>query len=91
MVRSLQCLITGTVQGVFLRSWIHDQAVSLSLKGWVRNIADGKIEVLAQGDDKTCDELKERLYKGSPLSRVEQVACKWIEYDNEYDKFEIRS
>ncbi len=91
MVRSLQCLITGTVQGVFLRSWIHDQAVSLGLKGWVRNVADGKIEVLAQGDEQACDELKERLYKGSPMSRVEQVECKWIEYDKEYDKFEIRS
>lgn len=91
MVRSLQCLITGTVQGVFLRSWIHDQAVSLGLKGWVRNVAEGKIEVLAQGGEDACDALKERLYKGSPMSRVEKVDCKWIEYDKEYENFEIRS
>ncbi len=91
MTRSLQCLLTGTVQGVFLRSWIHDQAVSLGLKGWVRNIADGKIEVLAQGGDDVCESFRDRLYQGSPLSRIQKVDSKWIDYDKEYEAFEIRS
>ena len=91
MVRSLQCLISGKVQGVYFRDWTHDHAVNLGVKGWVRNVADGRVEVLAQGDDSALEELKKRLLQGSPLSRVDHVECKWLDYDKEYDRFEVRS
>jgi acylphosphatase len=91
MVRSLQCVVSGKVQGVYFRSWIFDQAQSLGLKGWVRNLADGKIEVLAQGDDAALEELRKRLHVGSQLSRVEHVESNWIDYDKQYEEFQIRS
>lgn len=91
MIRSLQCLITGKVQGVMFRSWAHDQAASLNVKGWVRNLADGKVEILAQGDETSVKEYQARLLSGSPLARVDSLECKWIDYDKEYPEFEIRS
>ncbi|WP_461208495.1 acylphosphatase [Desulfocurvus sp. DL9XJH121] len=91
MIRSLQCVVTGNVQMVAFRAWISDQARSLGVKGWARNLADGTVEVLAQGDEAAVLELKKRLIAGSPLSKVQDVACKWIDYDKEHTEFQIRT
>jgi len=90
MTRSLQCIVSGKVQGVYFRSWVHDQAAALGVKGWVRNLADGKVEVLAQGDDAALEELRKRLHVGSQVSRVEKVDASWIDYDKQHAEFKIR-
>jgi len=89
-MKSMHCLVRGKVQGVYFRTWTQDQAKSLKVTGWVRNLKDGKVEVLAQGDEDSLRELKKRLLQGSPLSRVESVECEFIDYDKTYDKFELR-
>lgn len=90
MIRSLQCLITGKVQDVMFRSWVHGQAESLGVKGWVRNLDDGKVEILAQGDEASVKEFQTRLLSGSPLARVDGLECKWLDYDKQHDEFQIR-
>ncbi len=90
MVKSLHCIISGRVQGVNFRSWTKGQADSLNLKGWVRNLDDGKVEVLAQGDDEALKQLKGSLFKGSTMSRVENVECDWLDYEKEHTRFELR-
>lgn len=90
MVRSMQCVVSGKVQGVFFRAWVQDQASNLKLAGWVRNLDDGRVEALMQGDEDVISDMRSRLMQGSPLSRVDDVACKWIEYDKEYGAFSIR-
>ncbi len=90
MTRSLHCLISGKVQGVNFRSWTKSQADSLGLKGWVRNLEDGRVEVLAQGDEQPLFELKGRLAQGPTLSYVEKIETNWIDYDKTFDKFELR-
>jgi acylphosphatase len=87
---SLHAIIAGKVQGVYFRAWVFDQAVSLGLGGWVRNLADGQVEVLAQGLPEALAALKERLSQGSPLSRVDTVTATMIEYDTAYPAFAIR-
>lgn len=88
--RSLRCVVSGKVQGVYFRAWIHDQAVSLGLKGWVRNIADGRVETLAQGPEDVLEEFRVRLRQGSPLSRVDGMECDWLDYDKAHTVFDIR-
>lgn len=90
MTPSLHATVSGKVQGVYFRAWVFDQAKSLGLTGWVRNLDDGTVEVLAQGPDEGLAALKERLPQGSPLSRVASVTAKHIEYDKTYDTFAIR-
>ncbi|MHC1790900.1 acylphosphatase [Solidesulfovibrio sp.] len=90
MTPSLHATVKGKVQGVYFRAWVYDQAVSLGLSGWVRNLADGTVEVLAQGAPEALDALKERLPQGSPLSRVDAVTAKMIEYDKHYETFALR-
>lgn len=91
MIRSLQSIVTGTVQGVAFRAWVQGQAQSLGVTGWARNLADGAVEILAQGDEAAVQELRDRLLTGSPLSRVQDVRSKWIDYDKRHDRFEIRT
>ncbi|MBG0777140.1 MAG: acylphosphatase [Desulfovibrionaceae bacterium] len=90
MTKSMQYLISGKVQGVFLRAWIQERATQLGLVGWVRNVADGKLEVLAQGADEALEKFKHQLRGGTELSRVENVEAKWLDYDKDYDSFQLR-
>ena len=75
---------------MYFRAWVFDQAKSLGLTGWVRNLQDGKVEILAQGASEGLDALKERLSQGSPLSRVESVKADMIDYEKQYADFAIR-
>ena len=90
MTPSLHATVSGKVQGVYFRAWVFDQAVSLQLTGWVRNLSDGQVEILAQGEAPALAEFKQRLPQGSPLSRVNAVAAEMIDYDKDYASFEIR-
>lgn len=90
MTKSLHCLIAGKVQGVNFRSWTKSQADSLGLKGWVRNLEDGRVEVLAQGDEQALFDFKGRLAQGPTFSNVEKIESSWMDYDKHFDKFELR-
>ncbi|MBN2140246.1 MAG: acylphosphatase [Desulfovibrionaceae bacterium] len=89
-MRSLHCVITGKVQGVFFRAWIQDQAANMGVNGWVRNLDQDKVEILAQGDEAALDSFRERVRQGSPLSRVDDFKSDWMDYDKIYDQFEMR-
>lgn len=89
-MKSLHCLISGKVQGVNFRTWTKNQAELLGVKGWVRNLSDGRVEVLAQGDEEALKDLKGKLAQGSSLSRVQKIECSWTDYEKEYTSFELR-
>lgn len=89
-MKSMQCVISGKVQGVYFRAWTKDQADSLGVNGWVRNISEGRVEILAQGTDENLAEFKKRLIQGSSMSEVKNIECENMDYDKEYSIFEIR-
>jgi acylphosphatase len=66
-------LVKGRVQGVGFRWFVQREASEIGLKGWVRNTAEGHVEVVAAGDPEDLAELKEALRKGSRGSRVDAV------------------
>ena len=67
-------LVAGRVQGVFFRASAREQALRLGLRGHARNLADGRVEVLAAGDAHAIDALAQWLEDGPPSARVESVA-----------------
>jgi acylphosphatase len=66
-------LVSGKVQGVFFRASTREQALQLGLRGHARNLADGRVEVLAEGDERALDALQRWLRVGPPMARVEAV------------------
>lgn len=69
----LHVRVTGLVQGVGFRWFVREQARRLGLDGWVRNHADGSVEVLAQGDADQLDLLRRALERGPDGARVSSV------------------
>ncbi len=86
----MHCRVSGRVQGVFFRASTRDRARALDLDGWVRNLPDGSVEVLARGDDAALDALREWLHRGPPLARVTEVRCERIGDPGDLDGFEAR-
>jgi acylphosphatase len=78
-MKTVHAMVSGRVQGVFYRAWTRNQAHKLRLKGWVRNLPDGKVEVLAQGPDNILEGFVTLLRQGPPLSRVDQVDSRYVE------------
>jgi acylphosphatase len=70
---SRRCLVAGRVQGVFYRASARDRARELGVTGYARNLADGRVEVLACGEASAVHALCEWLWQGSPSSHVTSV------------------
>jgi acylphosphatase len=65
--------VKGRVQGVGYRFFAEQAARDLALKGYVRNLPDGGVEVYATGDESSLDELRKQLQQGPLAARVDQV------------------
>ncbi len=65
--------VSGRVQGVGFRYFVERVAYELGLRGYVRNLADGRVEVYAIGTPEQLDELKKQLWEGPPMARVHHV------------------
>lgn len=86
----MYAIVTGKVQGVAYRTYIQDAAGELKVSGYTRNLPDGTVEVIAQGDPLTLKDFVEFLNEGSLLSSVEGVAVEWRSAVRSYDDFSIR-
>ncbi|MEO1193055.1 MAG: acylphosphatase [Pseudomonadota bacterium] len=65
--------ISGKVQGVWYRAWTVQEAQKRGLRGWVRNLRDGRVEALFVGSDAAVQEMVALCHEGPPLARVEAV------------------
>lgn len=86
----LHIVISGRVQGVAYRYFAEKRAVSLSLTGWVRNLYDGRVEVVAEGERANLEVFLAELRKGPRLAQVEDVDVRWGEPTGEFVAFLIR-
>jgi acylphosphatase len=74
-------LVEGRVQGVGFRWWVVAQATGLGLAGWVRNLSDGRVEVLAIGEPDAIEQLTESCGRGPPGAMVRSVGTEAAEDD----------
>jgi acylphosphatase len=87
-----QCIkarISGRVQGVGFRASTRDQALTRGISGYVRNLSDGRVEVMACGDDAALEWLLEWLHKGPAAASVEHVDVETVTFSPGKD-FSIR-
>jgi acylphosphatase len=81
--------VTGRVQGVFFREWTRNQASELQVTGWVRNCPDGRVDMHIEGDEGAVQQLIDRLHRGPPAAKVQDVHL-WDVELCDFDDFEVR-
>ncbi len=89
MVEQVLIRITGKVQGVFYRAHAKKNAEALNLKGYAKNMPDGSVEILVQGDMASIESLISWCRKGSPSAKVEKVETSWQKASAQTENFKI--
>jgi len=88
-MEELHAIVSGRVQLVMYRDFATRKANKLGLVGFVRNLPNGTVEVIAQGEKAQLERYVEYLNKGSVLSHVENVAVEWRIPQKIFDSFEL--
>jgi len=89
-MKRIQANITGRVQGVGFRNFVWQQARAAGVHGFVRNTRDGSVEVVAEGEEPALEQLRQKLWKGPLLSRVDDVAIDESPATGEFTDFQVR-
>ncbi|HEY33613.1 MAG TPA: acylphosphatase [Dehalococcoidia bacterium] len=87
---AVHAIVHGRVQGVYFRAFAARRASGLGLTGYARNLADGTVEVRAEGEREQLKRLISHLESGPPAARVERVVTEWSEYTGEYEGFSVK-
>ena len=82
-------VIRGLVQGVLFRREITDMARRTGVTGWVRNLQDGRVEAVAEGDKEMLDELVKFCRVGPPRAKVSGLDVEWSDFKGEFRGFRI--
>jgi acylphosphatase len=89
-MKRVHAYVSGRVQGVFFRAETQRVAVGFKLTGWVRNVPDGQVEAVFEGEDENVDKMLAWCHVGPPAARVENVAITEEPYTGEFRNFSIR-
>lgn len=90
MVKSAAKLVVhGTVQGVFFRQFVKENADKLGLKGFVRNMDDRSVEVILEGEKESIERITEIIKKGPAHSMIRDVLCEGKKWSGEFKDFKI--
>lgn len=81
-------IVSGRVQGVFFRANVKSKAIEFGLKGYAKNLENGDVEIVAQGNEEKITKLIEFIKKGPGISRVTGIQIKHKEQEN-FKSFEI--
>ena len=82
-------IISGKVQGVFYRVNTKRMADKLGVKGWIRNLPDGRVEAVLEGEEEAVKRLISWCWIGPPGAKVANIEVEWEEYLGEYGNFKV--
>ncbi len=88
-MKRMHVIISGRVQGVFFRAYTRETALALKLTGWVRNLSDGGVEAVFEGEDTSIETMLEWCRKGPPHAIVKKVDSAEEPYAGEFRDFRI--
>jgi acylphosphatase len=86
----LEIVISGRVQGVWFRASTRDEARRLGLLGWVRNLPDGRVEAVFEGDEDRLSRMLDWCRRGPPGARVHNVEATRARATGDFQDFSIR-
>jgi acylphosphatase len=89
-MKKVHIFVSGIVQGVFFRAHTRDEAIKLNLYGYVKNLPDGRVEIVATGEGNSINKLISWCHKGPSFAHVTKVTVTSEPYTNEFKDFQIR-
>jgi acylphosphatase len=88
--RRARIVVIGVVQGVGYRYFAHRRGNALGVYGFARNLPDGSVEAMVEGDESLVIEMIEELKRGPHSAEVYSIQVDWEEYTGEFHNFNIR-
>ncbi len=82
--------VGGRVQGVFFRAQTMERAVRLGVNGWVRNLSDGKVEAVFEGEEEPVKAMVEFCRRGPPSAAATDFTVEWAPFKGEFANFKVR-
>jgi acylphosphatase len=79
--------VSGLVQGVFFRASVREQAFEMGVRGWVRNLPDGRVEAVFEGEGEAVERMIEFCRHGPPRAQVSNIDVVWEKYMGEFIHF----
>jgi len=89
MLKRYHIFVSGRVQGVFYRDFSRKCAMLLGIKGWTKNLPDGRVEMMVEGTEHDLREFVAKLRVGPDAAIIDDVESEEEEYKNEFDRFLI--
>jgi acylphosphatase len=84
-----RAIVEGRVQGVFFRHHTQEMAFRLGVRGWVKNLRDGRVEAVFEGDQERVNQIIQWCHQGPSEARVTKVHVNWEIYSGEFEDFSI--
>ena len=89
MKKRVHLVVSGLVQGVGFRYYVVKAAQRNGATGWVKNLHDGRVEAVAEGEEKQLQEFLAAVRKGPMFSQVKEVQVEWQESQDQFDGFRV--
>jgi len=90
MMKRIHAFYSGRVQGVGFRITAEEMARSLGVVGWVKNLRDGRVELVAEADEATLERFLDIIRTGPMKNFITQVEISWSNATDTFEEFEIR-
>ena len=87
--KRVRLVVTGRVQGVFFRQSLKAKAIQNDIFGWVKNLQDGRVETILEGNEENIRILVEWTHSGPANAIVENVEIHNEKFDDEFRKFDV--
>ncbi|MHA1506906.1 MAG: acylphosphatase [Candidatus Asgardarchaeia archaeon] len=88
-MRRVHIFISGLVQGVGFRYFVYSRARGLGIKGWVRNLSDGRVEIVGEGDAEAIKDFIKEVSRGPVMAKVSKVEVIEEKFTGEFKDFRV--
>jgi acylphosphatase len=89
MLSRVHAFVSGRVQGVAYRYFAERRAAEITVTGWVRNLRDGRVEIIAEGEKADLESFLGFLRQGPRMAKVDDLDFLWEDYRGEFEDFRI--
>jgi acylphosphatase len=87
--KRVHIIVSGIVQGVFFRANTLQEANQLGIYGWVRNLNDGRVEIMAEGESSLIEKMVSWCKVGPPGAQINRIDIKYLIFRDEFVDFRI--